>query len=393
MYYPFGVHFPRYHPFGAKVGRRGRFEIHLLPHAVKSVCEGIFYAHQDRPIVYARCVDRGRDEIPTPAVRYTTVGGKAVQRKTTLPLINSKGEQKMLRDPLLLCALLILGFALNKARPARAQVISLKEAIDLPKPPPDHRIPYGDDRNQFGDLRLPAGDGPFPVVIAIHGGCYQAKYDLTLLSSFCADLTSAGVATWDLEYRRVGNKGGGWPGTFEDIARGSDYLRVVAQNYPIDLTRVVAVGHSAGGHFVAWLAARSRLPKDSVLYSEDPISLLGVVPLAGVMDSRADLKGGVCEKITPRILGGLPSEVPDHYDQASAIELLPIGIPIRSIIGDQDGTVLIDMVKRYDEKARAAGDDSKLSIVEGAGHFELTTPGSIAWELVKETVLSLLEPK
>ena len=299
----------------------------------------------------------------------------------------------MLRDPLLLCALLILGFALNNSRPARAQVISLKEALKLSKPPPDHRIPYGDDRNQFGDLRLPRDDGPFPVVIVIHGGCYQAKYDLTLLSSFCADLTAAGVATWDLEYRRIGNEGGGWPGAFEDIARGSDHLRVVAQSYPIDLTRVVAVGHSAGGHFVAWLAARSRLPKDSVLYSEDPIPLLGVVPLAGVMDSRADLKGGACEKVTPKLLGGLPSEVPEHYDQTSAIELLPIGVPIRSIIGDQDGPVLIDMVKRYHEKARAAGDDSKLSIVEGAGHFELTTPGSFAWGLVKETVLSLLEPK
>ena len=104
-------------------------------------------------------------------------------------------------------------------------------------------------------------------------------------------------------------------------------------------------------------------------------------------------QGGVCKKVTPKLLGGLPSEVPDHYDQTSPIELLPIGVPIRSIIGDQDGPVLIDMVKRYDEKARAAGDDSKLSIVEGAGHFELTTPGSFAWGLVKETVLSLLEPK
>ena len=124
----------------------------------------------------------------------------------------------MLRDPLLLCALLILGFALNNSRPARAQVISLKEALNLSKPPADHRIPYGDDRNQFGDLRLPRDDGPFPVVIVIHGGCYQARPDLTLLSSFCADLTAAGVATWDLEYRLFGNEGGGWPGTVEDIA-------------------------------------------------------------------------------------------------------------------------------------------------------------------------------
>ena len=272
-------------------------------------------------------------------------------------------------------------------------MISLKEAVNLPKPPPDHRIPYGEDPNHFGDLRLPAGDGPFPVVIAIHGGCYQAQYDLTLLNSFCADLTAAGVATWDLEYRRVGNAGGGWPGTFEDIAQGSDYLRVVAETHPIDLTRVVAVGHSAGGHFVAWLAARSRLPKESVFYSEDPISLLGVVPLAGVMDSRADVESGVCKEVTPKLLGGLPSEVPDHYSQVSAIELLPLGMPIRSIIGDQDDPVLIDMVKRYHEKARAAGDDSKLSTVAGAGHFELTTPRSIAWTLVKESVLSLLEPK
>jgi acetyl esterase/lipase len=268
--------------------------------------------------------------------------------------------------------------------------MTVKDALRLPTPPPDHRIPYDDDSQQFGDLRLPKGKGPHPVVIVVHGGCFRAKYDLTLLSSFSAALTEAGLATWSLEYRRVGNDGGGWPGTFEDVARGADHLRVVARSYPLDLNRVVATGHSAGGHLVGWLAARPRLPKESVLYSDDPLPLRGVVPLAGVMDLRRDLDGGICAKVTGRLMGGTPAEVPDRYQQGSPIELLPFGLPQRSIIGDKDQTKLVEMVRHYTEAAKDAGDDATLAVLEGAGHFELTTPGSSAWPVVRDAVRSLL---
>jgi acetyl esterase/lipase len=231
------------------------------------------------------------------------------------------------------------------------------------------------------------------VVIVIHGGCWRAQYNLDHISSFCAALTEAGVATWSLEYRRVGNDGGGWPGTFQDVARGADHLRAVAQSYPLDLNQVVAVGHSAGGHLVAWLAARSRVPRESALYTEDPLSLRGVIPLAGVLDLRRAIDGGVCGEMTEQLLGGSPSEVPDRYRAGSPIELLPFGLPQRSIIGDKDNPALIGIVRHYNVTAKGKGDDATLSVLDAAGHFELVTPGSAAWPVVKEAVLSLVGSK
>ncbi len=107
--------------------------------------------------------------------------------------------------------------------------IMSEEILSLTPPPSDHRLAYGSDPNQFGDLRLPKGAGPFPVVMNIHGGFWRAKYDLLHAGHFCAAITGKGIATWNLEYRRNGNPGGGWPGTFEDIASGYRFLPQIAQ--------------------------------------------------------------------------------------------------------------------------------------------------------------------
>src|SRR5438132_9320670 len=119
------------------------------------------------------------------------------------------------------------------------------------------RIAYGPDRFQFGDLRLPSGSGPRPVAIVIHGGFWREKYDLEYIVPVCEALTAAGVVTWNLEYRRIGNAGGGWPGTFEDVAAGADHLHSLAHEFNLDLNRVIAIGHSAGGHLAFWLASRN----------------------------------------------------------------------------------------------------------------------------------------
>src|SRR5258706_12694550 len=122
------------------------------------------------------------------------------------------------------------------------------DLVGLPSTPANQRIAYGTDPLQFGDLRVPTGKGPFPVVIVIHGGCWGDLADASIMANFSSTLTSKGVATWNLEYRRVENAGGGWPGTFQDVAAGIDSLRTVAKSSPLDLQRVVAVGHSSGGH-------------------------------------------------------------------------------------------------------------------------------------------------
>src|SRR5258708_5269307 len=172
------------------------------------------------------------------------------------------------------------------------QLITTQDALKGPFPKADHRVSYGKDPLQFADLRVPSGKGPFPVVMVIHGGCWLAEYDLAYIGRLSAALTEKGIATWTVEYRRVGNPGGGAPGTFEDIASAAAHLRVLAKEYPLDLKRVVAVGHSAGGHLALWLA--SSFP------------LRGVVSLAGVTDLRVAAEQHVCGDAVPRLLGVSP---------------------------------------------------------------------------------------
>src|SRR5437667_5575746 len=144
--------------------------------------------------------------------------------------------------------------------------------IDAPPPPADHRISYGSDQFQFCDLRLPGNNGPHPVAIMIHGGFWRSIYGLEYLGHISAALTAAGIATWNIEYRRLGNPGGGWPGTFDDVANAAEHLRAIAGQFDLDLNRIISVGHSAGGHLAFWLASRKNILKAA-------ISLAGVVDL------------------------------------------------------------------------------------------------------------------
>lgn len=290
---------------------------------------------------------------------------------------------------LLLCSLLAVPSV--TAQPARAQNLSFEDIEKLPKPPADHRIAYGSDPSQFGDLRLPRGNGPHPVVIIIHGGCWYSKYDLNHMASFCDSVTRLGVATWNLEYRRVGQAGGGWPGTFADVARGTDYLRVLAPTYSLNLKRVIAMGHSSGGQLALWLAARVHLPKESPLYSTNPLPLQGIVSLAGITDLRKYRPH--CGEAVRKLLGGSPQEVPLRYQQASPIELLPIKVAQRLIHGSRDRIVPVDLSKDYKAMARTKGDDARLTIIAEADHFELIASRSSAWTAVKESVHSLLKLK
>lgn len=276
------------------------------------------------------------------------------------------------------------------AQPAGAQNLSFEEIEKLPAPAADHRIAYGGGPLQFGDLRLPQGRGPHPVVIVIHGGCWYSEYDLKHVAAFSAALTRMGVATWSLEYRRIGDDGGGWPGTFQDVARGADYLRVLARTYPLDLHRVVVVGHSAGGQLALWLAARQRLPKDGPLYTSDPLLLRGVLSLAGITDLRG--YGSGCGGAVTKLLGGSPEEIPLRYQQTSPIELLPLSVKQRLIHGLLDQIVPTEQSRDYEAAARRRGEDVMLVTVEKAGHFDLIAPQSSAWPAVQEAIRSLLKP-
>jgi acetyl esterase/lipase len=269
--------------------------------------------------------------------------------------------------------------------------VTWEELSNLPAPPADHRIAYGSDPLNFGDLRLPGGPGPHPVAIVVHGGCWRSENDLRHASHLSAALTRAGIATWTVEYRRVGNEGGGWPGTFQDVARGADYVRALAKRFPLDLSRVALVGHSAGGQLALWLAARRNLPRRSPLFSTDPIRVSGVVSLAGVTDLRGFGVGSAyCNASVAPLLGGMPEKVPERYAQASPVELLPLGVPVRLLQGSLDTIVPVEQGSGFSTRARSKGDDAEVWLIEGAGHFDLIAPFAPAWPRVERAVVSLL---
>ena len=265
-----------------------------------------------------------------------------------------------------------------------------EDILTLPPPPAETRIQYGDGQYQFADLRLPDADEPYPLAITIHGGYWRSRYDLAYLGHACAALRRHGIATWNIEYRRVGNPGGGWPGTFNDVALAADYVRELVTEYPIDRTRVVIIGHSAGGHLACWLAGRRNLPPASELYRELPLEPRGVVSLAGVLDLRRAWDLRLSANATEELLRVPPADDPGRYDAASPIELLPAGIPQTLIHGTDDENVPIELSRRYAGAARERGDSVRLIELPETGHFEIVDPRAPQWRVVEEAVLALL---
>jgi acetyl esterase/lipase len=290
--------------------------------------------------------------------------------------------------PLVVISLTLAAIALIAAVRA-TQDQSSREILFRPAPPADTRVSYGANEFQFGELRLPKGAGPHPVAIVIHGGCWMSQYGLSYMGHLSAALVEAGVATWSVEYRRIGNRGGGWPGTFDDVSRAADHLRTLAKAYPLDLNRVIATGHSAGGHLALWLATRKNLPQDSPVYSSDPLPLRGVVSLAGITDLRRT--GTACDANVAQLMGGSAKDKAADYNQASPIELLPLGIQYAIVQGSSDTIIPLAMAKDYADAAKKKGDDAKLVVIEKAGHFEVVDPKSFAWAAVKDEVMALLK--
>lgn len=277
----------------------------------------------------------------------------------------------------------------DTSEPAEPRFAGVPELLAMPEPAADQRYHYGAKEFQFADLRVPEGAGPFPVVVLVHGGCWLAQYGLGHLAAMAQALTDAGVATWTLEFRRVGNAGGGWPGTFLDVAQGTDYLRTVAPEHNLDLNRVVVSGHSAGGHLALWLAARHKLPPESELYLADPLPFAGVIALAPAADLELTYRNQTCSGVSQQLVGGTPEQYPQRYLDGSAAALLPLGIPQVIITGDHDPGWL-EVSRVYQDKAKAAGETVEIIIPPNAGHFELVMPTNNTFELVRETILSMI---
>ena len=236
---------------------------------------------------------------------------------------------------------------------------------------------YGSGSSQVGELLLPDGDGGrdgVPVAVVIHGGFWRERYGRDLMDPLCADLARRGWAAWNLEYRRLGDGpggGGGWPATGEDVLAGTAHLAQL--DAPLDLGRVVTAGHSAGGQLAVWLAARA-----SRVRVRAAVSLAGVTDLALAHELR--LSDGVVEAF----LGGRPEQVPERYADASPAALVPLGVPVLCVHGTADDAVPIAVSEAFAARARAAGDDVDLRVLEGTGHLELIDPDDAAWSVAAD---------
>ena len=265
----------------------------------------------------------------------------------------------------------------------------------LPSREPDRRVAYGDDSSPYGELRVPPGPGPHPGVVLIHGGCFKAAYATARdLAPMGDALKDQGIATWNIEYRRVGQPGGAWPGTYLDVGRAVDHLRVLAREHALDLNRVVLVGHSAGGHLAMWATARARLPVGSALHVADPLPVRGVMNLAGPLDLTANIAGyqALCrDTVITALLGGTPAAVPERYAHASAITLLPLGVPEVLVWGEYEDFVPRPLAEAYVQAARQAGDSVRLVVIPGVGHFEIASPRASTWPRVASAIRSLLD--
>ena len=274
--------------------------------------------------------------------------------------------------------------------------ITFSQLLARPREAADLRIRYGPDALQFGELWLPRGRGRHPVIVLIHGGCWRADLPGTELMDYMAsDLRDRGYAVWNLEYRRIGYPGGGYPGTFQDIAAGLDHLRAVAPEHRLDLRRVAVSGHSAGGHLALWAAARDRLPADSPLRVPDPLPMRGVVSLAGIADLDAYRRTGPDACGGPSTIDGLVGiQQPggrDVFADTSPPALLPLGDRQIVISGALDPIVPPRFGEAYAAAAAASGDPALSVVLEGAGHFEVIDPTSAAWPRVVSAFAELLD--
>ncbi|HET6178150.1 MAG TPA: alpha/beta hydrolase [Candidatus Sulfotelmatobacter sp.] len=258
------------------------------------------------------------------------------------------------------------------------------DILSIPPPPADARVAYGSDPNQFFDLRLPlpkdAGNGPHPLVLNIHGGYWRAKYNLDHAGHLCAALTAKGLATANLEYRRVGNNGGAWPGTFADIRSAYRFLVQSARQRNIDPRRVIVTGHSSGGQLALCLAGHES-------------SITRAVSLAGVVDLQRAYQLHLSNDAVVDFLGGRPSDVPDHYREADPMQLSIPQARQWLVHGAADDVVQPVFSRDYvDAKQKRTGkdkEDAHLLEIPSAGHFDVIDPRTQAWKRIEETIIQL----
>jgi acetyl esterase/lipase len=254
-------------------------------------------------------------------------------------------------------------------------------------------VAYGAAPSQFAELFQPNGDGPFPVAVIIHGGCWTKEFGgITQMRNMAGDLAGQGIAVWNVEYRRYDEAGGGYPGMYHDVATAMDRLRVLAAEHKLDLSRVVLVGHSAGGHLAQWAASRARLPRSSPLYAADPLPVPVVISLGGLADLRNEqaLIKSSCDRDMVQLAGVASAERPDIFSDTSPAELLPVGVRTVLIHGEHDNISPLRVGQDYARRAQAAGDEAEVVSLPGGSHYDEVAATSPSWRIVSAHIRKAL---
>jgi acetyl esterase/lipase len=248
--------------------------------------------------------------------------------------------------------------------------------LEVTPPAADTRVAYSSDPNHFLDLRLPEDPDAVPLVFFIHGGFWRDRYDLTHAGWPCSGLTAAGFATANVEYRRVGSPGGGWPASLQDIQAAWRFLSRSGARYRYDSSRTIVAGHSAGGQLALALAAHEP-------------TVTRVVSLAGVLDLRRAWELHLSNDAVVEFLGGTPQQTPEHYRDADPMQLK---IAARQVVahGSDDNIVTPDFSRNYVERKQARKEPVELKEIAGTDHFDLIDPQSRAWPQVTAAFQRLL---
>lgn len=269
-----------------------------------------------------------------------------------------------------------------------AALMTWPDLTSRPRPEPSAEIRWGEGPAERVDLWLPEGEGPYPVAVMVHGGCWQKSIaDRTLMNWMADGLRQRGWAVWNIEYRGVDEPGGGYPGTFQDVGAAADELQARAGALNLDLSRVTGIGHSAGGHLVLWLAARSKLAGASQLAAGNPLHFQGVVVSGGLADleaSRPVTAPSCLDAIYDQLTGPASAQRPDPLADTSPARLFPIGVPFVSVNGSNDQIAPPRLGEALTRKAEAAGDTAAFVVVPATGHVELVAPDTDAFRIQAE---------
>jgi acetyl esterase/lipase len=265
----------------------------------------------------------------------------------------------------------------------KQRLMTWDDLLSRPRPKAQQTVRWGTGATDVVDVWLPDGAGPHPVVLMVHGGCWQKSIaDRTLMDWAAEDLRTQGMAVWNIEYRGVDEAGGGYPGTFLDVAHAADAMRTHAVGFNLDLMKVAAFGHSAGGHLAMWLAARPKLPRNSPMWTEDPLKLVGVVNSGGLADLKASAPVTQREclaSIMDQLTGDISAQRADVLSDTSPVSMFPLRVRQVSMNGEEDGIAPAMLGEDITRKAKAAGDRAEVVVVPATGHVELVAPGTDAF--------------